>query len=263
MYRLSSFFLLGFVFLVLQAGCAGPRAKYTPTPAELAQLDQDQGRKIATTLESAIKIKPVNPENLEVLVYLRRLGLRLLNETPGIKDTTLSVSLCDDPSGKWRNYSLPGVRLYLATSFLKKIEFENVLAAAISIQLGHVTKRHVMKTVERDSANEIKNPGDLAEIPENLDLFGPNGLFSYTEQDEFEAIDVAVGTLYRAGYDPRGMIMMFNLFQRNLKAGGYSLTEVTRMIERTHRAIVAYSPLLNPVVRSDDFVDIQKRILRL
>src|SRR5206468_4279479 len=112
-----------------------------------------------------------------------------------LADAPTDVLLVEDRGQRWKNYGLPTSRLYLSASLIRSIDYENELAAVLAFELGHLTKRHALK---RLSDKPQQQPG--------VEYFGPNGIFAFNEEQQLEAAAEAVNIMYRAGYDPRGLV---------------------------------------------------------
>jgi predicted Zn-dependent protease len=218
--------------------------------------DNSQGQQLAPIFESKLQFK----KDIEVQVFLREMASKLVDATPELKLAPVGAMIIVDRDHKWRNYALPGNRLYLSVGMLKSVEFDNEIAGAMAIELGHILGRHALKRYDAQltSAQASGLPTDSQPR-----FFGGGGIFSFSEQDDLDAIDFAVGILYRAGYDPRGLV---GYLQKNQEKRGVSPFEpgaLPKLIERAHETIAQYTPLRNPIVRTESFLKLQKRIRKL
>jgi hypothetical protein len=59
------------------------------------------------------------------------------------------------------------------------------------------------------------------------------------------------------------MVSLFQIYQDNPEHSPFEAGAVVKFLDRARRAVAQYSPLRNPVVRSQAFVAIQKRMQRL
>lgn len=263
---LGNLFRVIAVMLAIHAGgCATSPEKRQLSVEEQVRVDSDLGRILARKFESQVKLR----SDIEVAVYLRDLATTLASKSASLKDSPIGILVIEDPEGKWRDYSVPGLRVYLSVGGIKSTEFENELAAAIALQLGHVQERHLAERVDRlfppgsrkDATGKEAGPEGMDSW--NPDFFTSNGLFDYSIDERLKAVDVAVEILYQAGFDPRGVVSLWTKHLSNPDRSPYSTKDLTRLLERSHRAIASFSPLRNPVVRSKRYVDIMPRIRRL
>ncbi len=256
------------------AACATPPPAKKISTAEIVQHDNAVGNELAQRFESQVKLK----NDREVTVYLRALARKLSDASPDLKPTGVGVLLLRDKLPVWRNFGVPGNRVYLSVGLLRQFEFENEVAAVIAFELAHIQKRHLISRLEQaqrgDAPQASPSPGttDLPVMPNlvldderlrSIDFFSPNGVFVFKLDDELEAVDGAVDLLYKSGYDPRGLIGVWKAYESNPRQSPYDLSTLNKLLERTRNAISGYAPLLNPIVRSAGFIAIQKRIKKL
>jgi predicted Zn-dependent protease len=235
---------------LLAASCATPQKIEAPlSPAERIQQDIAVGAEVARDFDASLKFK----QEKKINSYLNSLAQSLVDATPELRVSPVRVSVVKDPGAAWRDYGLPGHRIYLSGSLVKHIEFENQLAAAIAMELGHVLKRHPVIRMQEERLRAKPDAG-------KLDYLGEQGFFAYPDDFYADAADAAVGILYRAGYDPRGLVSLFQLFGANAERSPYGRRLLGDLEERARRAIALQSPLRNPIVRSQAFLSIQKRM---
>ena len=121
-------------------------------------------------------------------------------------------------------FSLPGGRVYVTTALLK-LANDNELASVLAHEVGHVAARHSLKTLKksREYDDIAKSIGDLTGVAGDLarDLgiaLGRMGgalfLTVHSRDEEREADFLGVRTMPAAGFDPQGMITMFQKLQR-------------------------------------------------
>jgi predicted Zn-dependent protease len=243
--------------LALLSGCATPPPPETQSTEERERRDQDLGTRLSEEFERKVAQK----KDADVTVYLRAVAEKLVLATPELKDAPVGVLLIQDRDGKWRNYGLPGNRIYLSVGLLRRVEFENELAAALALELAHVLHRHAVSRVPQDGPGP--RPDGVPSTSGSPEFFGPAGIFAYSETERLAAVETAVGVLYRAGFDPRGLVSLWQRYQGAAAESPFEAGTVMRLLERTRQVVARLAPLRNPVVRSDEFVGIQKRIRRL
>jgi predicted Zn-dependent protease len=256
---IRSAFLAGLCALT---ACSTIPEKRRITPQEQVQQDQSLGVKISAPFESHLKLK----QDMDVAVYLRKIGANLAEMTPELKGSPLGIFLMKDEKlqPRWRCYGLPGNRIYLSVGLLRGLEFENEVAAAISVEFAHILLRHAVTRFEK-----LRNPQDsnapivAGDSLTAADYFGTNGIFAFEDDDVVAAFRSAVLIMYRAGYDPRGLTALLSRFEKNPAKSPYPASLIARVEQQTRQEIAQYAPLRNPIVRSEAFVSVQKRIRRL
>lgn len=258
--------------LFLISGCAsGPLLELPITQTERYQRDEEIGAGLARQLESKLAFK----QNKDLLVYLHRLASKLIEPNETLKYTSVGVLVIADRGSVWRNFSIPGNRVYLSAGLLKRIEYENELAAAIAFELAHILKRHVPQRMrEKRASFQASNPADYPSIEglvptssdgadKEVDFFSPTGVYAYTDEYFLECVEGAVNILYDAGFDPRGLVSLWELYRSQPAHSPFEDDLLKKLTDRTRTSIAQHSPLRNPIVRSQAFLAIQKRLKNL
>lgn len=121
-------------------------------------------------------------------------------------------------------FSLPGGHVYI-TSALLKMANDNELASVLCHEVGHIVARHSLKTLKkRQEYNDIaKSIGELTGIAGDIgrdlgvalgQIVGEGFLTFHSQDEEREADFLGVRDMSKAGFDPQGMIAMFQKLQR-------------------------------------------------
>jgi predicted Zn-dependent protease len=121
-------------------------------------------------------------------------------------------------------FSLPGGHIYITTALLK-LANDNELASVLAHEVGHVAARHSLKTLKQSQEyNDIaKQIGELTGVAGDaardlgvaLGQIGGGWMLTFhTRDEEREADFLGVRTMPRAGFDPHGMVTMFQKLQR-------------------------------------------------
>jgi beta-barrel assembly-enhancing protease len=153
----------------------------------------------------------------------------------------------------------PGGAMYVNTGLLLAASNGAELAGVLSHEMGHVTARHVAKSV-----NQQRGTGFIAQIfimavyiltggnPILTNAGGMVGsvgaqafLTSFTRDDEREADSLAVETMVNSGWNPEGFVTMFETLKREQGDGGgpqflSSHPATDERIENIQREILKY-----------------------
>lgn len=138
-----------------------------------------------------------------------------------------------------QSFALPNGTVLVAIQALKRLEYENEVAGLFAV---------VTSYAELGNAWRSSNPGDA---------------FVFTYDDHVKATQQAIQKLYVSGYDPRGVLKVWQDWGAHLKEQNLQEWETRDLQAMCFTEIARLSPLKNPIVRSNDFVEIQKRIKRL
>jgi len=121
-------------------------------------------------------------------------------------------------------FSLPGGHVYI-TSALLKMANDDELGSVLAHEVGHIVARHSLKTLKQkreydgiaNSLGELTGvAGDLArDLGVTLGQIVAQGFLTiHTRDEEREADFLGVRGMSRAGFDPQGMVTMFQKLQR-------------------------------------------------
>lgn len=172
-------------------------------------LDQEWqlGQQLAAQVQQQMRL--VNDP--QALSYLREMGERIHRQTP-VADRPFNFYIVDDASVN--AFSLPGGHIYVNTGLIGATQKSDELAAVVAHEISHVVLRHSIQQMEQ--AQEInalgsillgQNPGALQQIAAQVIAGGVMARFS--RADEKAADDTGLELMTRAGYDPHGMLDMF------------------------------------------------------
>jgi predicted Zn-dependent protease len=114
-------------------------------------------------------------------------------------------------------FACPGGFIYVYTGLLKVMDNEAQLAGVLGHEIGHVVARHSVKRLQQVLGLQVLLSLTLGESSELTQKAVGTGITlimqGYSRQNEFEA-DYD-GTLYmtKAGYNPEGMLQLFEKFK--------------------------------------------------
>jgi len=167
------------------------------------------GKQLAQEVERQAKIvdEPLISE------YVNRVGQNLVRNSDAKVPFTFKVIDSDIPNA----FALPGGYVFVNTGLIEIAEEENEFAGAVAHEVAHVAARHMTRQATK---SEIAN---LLTIPLSVLLGGwtgyavrqaasvvvPMTFLSFSRRDEAEADYLGLQYMYAAGYDPTGVISIF------------------------------------------------------
>lgn len=121
-------------------------------------------------------------------------------------------------------FSLPGGHVYI-TSALLKLANDDELASVLAHEIGHIVARHSLKTLKQKQEYDdiARSLGELTGVAGDLardlgvalgQIVAQGFLTVHTRDEEREADFLGVRGMARAGFDPQGMVTMFQKLQR-------------------------------------------------
>jgi len=156
--------------------------------------------------------------------YVQRLGEQLarLSKRP---DLDYHFFIIEDPTVN--AFALPGGYVYVHTGLLATVESESELASVLGHEIGHVVARHGLKNFKRAQKYQflvglinlgigaIGGESTAARIGQTASQLLAAGIFTKHSRDaEREADFLGVHNMYAAGYDPRGMVSLFEKLEQ-------------------------------------------------
>jgi len=223
--KASLLFLTPLIVLAMSCGSAGG---VLGGGASSISLDQEWqlGNQMAAQVEQQVKL--VHDPVAEG--YIAQVGERIHRATP-LADRPFTFHIVDDPSVN--AFSIPGGHVYINRGLIAQADRVDMLAGVMAHEISHVVARHVIKQMAQQQQIDVigsillgQNPGALQSLLAQVIAGGAMARFS--RADEKEADDLGLDYMTKAGYDPHGMLDMFQKLL-SLEQGGSSA--VTRVFQ--------------------------------
>ena len=199
------------IILILACVTTGPGGKKSliliPTATEV-----DIGKEVAHDVESTEKVL----KNPTVQNYVNRVGQKIVKVCDR-KDIKYSFKVLD--SEEINAFACPGGFIYIYKGLLKTMDNKAQLAAVLAHEVGHVVARHSIKRLQAMYGYAIvmevalgdkmgKTARQMVDAATGLILLG------YGRENEYEADNYGILYEKKAGYNPKGMIQLFEKFKK-------------------------------------------------
>lgn len=200
--------------------CATSTTRRVETTLAKALISTEQENQLGLQLKNDLdqNQKLAYMTDPEVVGYVR-----------GIADKILQFGKQDRADVKWQvfviddaktvnAFATPGGYLYVYRGLLLTAENEAELAGVMAHEAGHVVARHSARSIVAAYGIEAveaallgKNPGLLGQLSANI--AGKGIMLSHSRADETEADEFGARYASAAGYDPRGLVTLFEKFK--------------------------------------------------
>ena len=203
---LKTFMLPVMIAVSLVSGCATTQSGLGGFNLISVEEEKQLGDKFAVEIEKQHKIV----KDPEVQNYINRLGGRLMTGVRSV-DFPYTFKVVEDKS--INAFAVPGGHTYVNTGLIKAADSETELAAVMAHEINHVVARHSTRQMTQQYGYQLVvglllgSQGDIAKLA--ADLFGKAGSLYYSREMESEADSLGVETMYKAGYNPQGMVTFF------------------------------------------------------
>jgi len=213
MTLLRRMFLPILMAVSLMPGCAVNKSSVGGFNLISVSEEKQLGDKFALEIEKQHKVV-ADPQ---VQSYIESVGKRLLT---GVRKEEFPYTFQVVQDDSINAFAIPGGHTYVNTGLIKAAESETELAAVMAHEINHVVARHSTRQMTQQYGYSLiaslllGNQGELAKIA--ADMFGKAGSMYYSREMESQADFLGVETMYKAGYNPEGMVTFF----RKLAAAG-------------------------------------------
>lgn len=201
------------IFLLLMLSCVptGPGGKKSfiliPTSTEV-----EIGKQVAKDVESEEKVL----NNPTVQNYINKVGQKIAKVCDR-KDVKYKFKVLD--SEEINAFACPGGFIYIYSGLMKQFDNEAQLSAVLAHEVGHVVARHSIKRLQAvygyTIVMEVALGDKMGDAARQL-VDGAAGLIlqGYGRENEYEADNMGVLYSKKAGYNPKGMIQVFEKFKK-------------------------------------------------
>lgn len=201
------------IILALLVSCVttGPGGKKSliliPTETEV-----ELGKEVVKEVESTEKVL----NSPQVQTYVSNVGSKVAKVCDR-KDVKYTFKVLD--SEEINAFACPGGFIYIYKGLMKKMDNEAQLAAVLAHEVGHIVARHSVKRLQAIYGYSIVMEVALGDkmgktARQMVDAATGVILLGYGRENEYEADDYGILYAKKAGYNPKGMIQIFEKFKQ-------------------------------------------------
>ncbi|HEY3266296.1 MAG TPA: M48 family metalloprotease [Armatimonadota bacterium] len=123
-------------------------------------------------------------------------------------------------------FAIPGGNMYIYTGLLDRIRTDDELAAVMGHEMAHVYKQHWARMEAESQKRSLGLAAVLGFSKASKGWYDVAGLANnvadlrYSRKDEDQADEAGLNNMFRAGYNPQGMLDLFAILQQAGGSGG-------------------------------------------
>jgi len=228
------------------------------------------GRQLSAMVDQQMKLV----DDPLVTEYINRVGQNLVLHSDAQVPFTIKVAISDEINA----FALPGGFFYVNTGLLLNADNESELAGVMAHEISHVAARHALENFTKSQLLSwaatiplIFVGGGIGYLGQLGASFGlPIAFFKFSRGAETEADILGVQYAWASGYDPNGLLTMFEKLQakRKKEPGAFSKLFMTHPFEgdriKVIKDLVARFPERDEyVINSWEFNRVKERLARL
>lgn len=241
---LSAALMLAFSLQTLPAGAQAPGGAELPDMGSAADtvLTREQQREIALSVIDQFRRAGRLVTDPEINEYVADLGRRLAYQAQnGDHEFHFFVV----KAASINAFALPGGYIGVHTGLIDATANESELAGVLAHEIAHVTQNHISRQLQAMRGTSIMTMATMLGALLVGGLLGGGGDFmqgalmagtgmaqqqqiNFTRAHEHEADRIGIGTLYAAGFDPRGLPSFFETMSRSESLSAKAIPEILR-----------------------------------
>ncbi len=270
--RIRSYLLLSLALLIL-SGCGAIRS--AETSLTYLTIPPSAETRLGTDYASQIAKEVVIIDDPVAQAWLDRVGQSLVANSPETKQVFIFRLVKDDVVNA---FAIPGGFCYVQTGLLRLADNEAQVASVIGHEINHVTRRHGIRSMQRNLGVEaVSFIASLADptVGAAVNIINSSGgvlaMRKFGRDDEREADKYGVEALYGAGYDPREAARFFEKLhawqEENGMAGAGVLSSIAsthpatlERIENIHKQVELYDLTVPMETDTEEFHQVKRRL---
>ncbi len=212
---INIFLILGILFSISCITEVDPASGKKTFTLISTQQEIEIGQKI---IPSAINENDGLYPDREVQNYVKQLGTRIASFSP--RKVSYQFFVVNSPD--LNAFALPGGPIFVTRGLLLQMNSESELVGVLSHEIGHIAARHHAKFLEKNFGMSILltilnlalQGSEYSSVVMSLAQVSAGLLqLKFSRDQENEADAYGVRFSYQAGYDPRGLLSMFEKFK--------------------------------------------------
>ncbi|SRR6266700_357950 len=234
------------------------------------ETDIKIGKAYAAQIDQVVRLV----QDPRINEYVNRVGQNLVRNSDA--KVPFIIKVVDDDG--INAMALPGGFLYVNTGLILAAEDEAELAGVMAHEIAHVALRHTTRTQSRANVFEaltipviiMGGPASVI-VPQAARVAVPMTLLKFSRGFESEADYFGLQYMYKAGYDPNGLVSLFEKIQAREKKRPGTLAkafashpQTPDRIKKSQEEMASILPFRSQYVETtSEFNDIKARLAAL
>ena len=187
----------------------------------LVSVEQEVG--IGREAQTQVRKQVPDVRDSEVIAYVRRLGARL---TPHAGGPKYPYSFWVADYREINAFALPGGPVWLHRGILHAATNESQVVSVLAHEIAHISQRHAAEQLTKATMANwglgmlgalLGNSGGASAAKLAAGFLASGVFLKFSRDHEREADRVGLQMMARAGWDPRGMVELFEILRREEK----------------------------------------------
>ncbi|MCB9772443.1 MAG: M48 family metalloprotease [Candidatus Omnitrophica bacterium] len=226
--------ILTFLIAVTMSGCASLGSYNAATGRqELIFISTPQEVAMGQTVHKQITATEKLSKDSELIARVNRIGKKVASASDR-QDYQYHFYVIE--KNEINAYTVPGGGIYIYTGLLNELKSDDEIAAVLGHEIGHCAARHTVKKFQAALGYDFLSEIVLSKVDQQMQQLAAMGsgavmtlvTSAYSRSDEYQADQLGLKYMRRAGYDLNGMVKSFEVLAK--EGGGGS----TPLILRTH-----------------------------
>jgi len=210
---------------LLAPACAHYHAR---NPSARMRYEDKIGREFAMEASAALRLV----DEPEILNSVQAMGRRMADQLEGSR-VSYRFFVVRDPT--MNAFAVPGGYIYMFAGLLARVQSENELAGVLAHEIGHVEGNHFIRGQKKLDVTNIAviaatilaatlGGGESAAAAGTLaQATQISTQLHYSREFEREADRTSIRLAHKAGYDPQGILSLFNTFHSQARLNASDL----------------------------------------
>jgi predicted Zn-dependent protease len=214
MFKIINNFCFIFFIFLFSSGCTNEYNLATGKEESLlygSEKEINLGNAVAAEIAKEIKFVT----ELDINAKVQRIFKRLVDVSDR-QDLVFSINIIDDDTVN--AFSIPGGFVYIHKGLLDKLPEDDQIAGVLAHEIAHITAKHGLKRIQNSYGSLLVQVAAIgsgdAQLAQGVNAIITSLYFAYSREDEYQADELAVKYMKKAGFNPARMIYVLEVLMK-------------------------------------------------